>query len=600
MQHHRFNLLFSVIGRKLLLLFILINTSFLISCGSDEGITIVTKTGPQTAATATINFATKLFRFSWVDVSDATHYKLLENPDGASGFTQVSGDIPQGTQIFDYEVALYSRVNAQYILQSCDDSGCTDDTPILIDDNIAQAIGMFNADNTSSGDRFGNAVSLSADGNSLAIGADGEDGTNDSLESSGAVYVFVRSGNEWLQQAYLKAHNAGAEDYFGSSVSLSADGDTLAVGAYGEDSSANGITSFPGGVIPTDDDATVDSGAVYVFSRSGGIWSQQAYLKPHGANSDAGDKFGSAVSLSADGNTLAVGMPGEDGWYAGILSFPITILGGTETVDTGVVYMFSRSGSNWNYQTYIATLLDQGDYFGTAVDLSADGNSLAVGAVGDDSNTTGIDTTPDDDGTADDSGAVYVFNYDGSNWQQQVYLKAHNTGVYDSFGSALSLSSDGSTLAVGAYLENGTSPDDIAFPPVGNASEVDSGAVYIFNRSGVDWSQQAYLKAEYTGTADYFGFSVSLSADGNTLVTGAYTEDSNGIGLNPAYNDNSFSDKSGAAYTFIRNSGIWSRQTYLKASNTSAFGFFGAAITLSASGETLVIGARGADSFYVY
>ena len=162
-------------------------------------------------------------------------------------------------------------------------------------------------------DLFGYSVSLSGD--TLAVGASYErssaTGVNgsqsdNSARNSGAVYIFTRSGRTWSQQAYLKASNTGARDNFGHSVSLS--GDTLAVGASYEDSNATGVNGSQS------DNSARNSGAVYVFTRSGTTWSQQAYLKA--SNTDAGDLFGSSVSLSGD--TLAVGAKSESSSATGV------------------------------------------------------------------------------------------------------------------------------------------------------------------------------------------------------------------------------------------------------------------------------------------
>ncbi len=134
---------------------------------------------------------------------------------------------------------------------------------------------------------------------SNATGVNGEQGNN-LASNAGAAYVFVRSGNTWSQQAYLKASNTGADDLFGWSVALS--GDTLVVGAWGEDSNATGVGGDQG------NNLAEYAGAAYVFVRSGGLWSQQAYLKA--SNTGADDGFGSSVALSGD--TLVVGANREN------------------------------------------------------------------------------------------------------------------------------------------------------------------------------------------------------------------------------------------------------------------------------------------------
>ncbi len=395
---------------------------------------------PDSAAEPTLSFAqVKLFRFNWSDVDGATYYRLLENPDGVSGFNQVGTDIPAGTGQYDHEVPLHARVNARYILQSCNAAGCTDSSELTVSGTLAEAVGYFKAFNTGAEDRFGHALALSADGNTLTVGAPYEDSNaigidgdiNDNTAPySGAVYVFVRNGaGSWVRQAYVKASNTGEGDEFGSAVALSADGNTLAVGADGEASNATGINGNQS------DDSATSAGAVYVFSRSGSAWSQQAYIKA--SNSDSSDWFGWSVALSADGDTLAVGARYESSKASGI--------NGDQNDDSsdsaGAVYVFSRSGSAWSQQAYVkASNTGAGDQFGYAVVLSDDGATLAVSARDERSNATGINTGDQSDDSAEYSGAVYVFGRTGNSWSQKAYVKASNTDPHDRFGVALALS----------------------------------------------------------------------------------------------------------------------------------------------------------------
>ncbi len=175
---------------------------------------------------------------------------------------------------------------------------------------------------------------------SAATGING-DQTSNAAAGSGAVYVFTRTGTTWSQQAYVKASNTGANDLFGCSVALSADGSTLAVGAYGEDSAATGING------DQTSNAAADSGAVYVFTRTGTTWSQQAYVKA--SNTGAGDYFGISVALSADGSTLAVGALHEDSAATGINGDQTS----NAAASSGAVYVFTRTGTTWSQQAYV-------------------------------------------------------------------------------------------------------------------------------------------------------------------------------------------------------------------------------------------------------
>ena len=252
---------------------------------------------------------------------------------------------------------------------------------------------------------------------------------------------------------------------FGSSVDLSADGNTLAVAAHWEASDAKGINGNQ------DDNSIPQAGAVYIFTRSGGRWTQQAYIK----SSNTGEK-----------------MVGEE------------LVGGGD-----------------------------GDQFGFSLALSADGSTLAVGAVGEDSTATGINGNQADN-AAVSAGAVYTFRRTGNTWAQQAYIKPQTPAMFaagDLFGFSLGLSADGNTLAVGVYDEAGSSRS--VNGAVDNMRG-GSGAAYVFTRTGATWAQQAYLKTSISEGGDSWGVSLSLSDDGNTLALGSVDEDCTATGVNPA------------------------------------------------------------------
>ncbi|MFS1526412.1 histidine kinase [Microbulbifer sp. 2304DJ12-6] len=531
-----------------------------------------------------------MFRFKWDAVEGASHYRLQENPDGVSGFSQVGEDTPLGTETFALEVPLYARTNAQYLLQACNKVGCSDSKIVSVSDSLVESIGYFKASNTDQDDRFGFSVSLSEDGNTLAVGSygessnatgiDGDQASND-LAESGAVYVFVRTGTAWAQQAYVKASNTNEADSFGYSVSLSKDGSNLAVGAPSEDSNATGIDG------DQDNNDAVNSGAAYVFVRTGTTWTQQTYVKA--SNTDGDDRFGMTVNLSGDGNTLAVGAAYENSDATGIDGDQAN----NDLFDSGAVYVFSRTGATWAQQAYLkASNTDELGRFGRSISLSDDGNTLAVGAYGDNSDAVGIDGDQSNY-SAFFSGAVYVFSRTGASWAQQTYIKASNTDENDLFGRWVSLSGDGNTLAVGAPRE-GSNAIGIDGDQANN-DLAESGAVYVFVRTGIAWAQQAYVKASNTNEADIFGWSVSLSGDGNALAVGAPDESSNAKGIDGDRSNNA-AIGSGAVYVFVRTGTTWAQQSYVKASNTDGHDSFGGTISLSRDGNTLAIGAQFENS----
>jgi hypothetical protein len=194
---------------------------------------------------------------------------------------------------------------------------------------------------------------------------------------------------------------------------------------------------------------------------------------------------------------------------------------------------------------------------GQGVAISADGSTLAVGAPHEASGATGINGNQNDTSVFD-AGAVYVFVRNGARWQQQAYVKPSNPKTDAEFGHGVALSADGNTMVVSAYWESskatGITGDqkDTSIPQ--------AGAIYVFTRTGATWTQQAYIKASNTGEAgtadafgegDQFGFSIALSADGNTIAAGAITEDSGATGINGNQADNSAS-AAGAVYVFTR------------------------------------------------
>lgn len=395
----------------------------------------------------------------------------------------------------------------------------------------------INADEWSPTDLFGSSVALSADGNTLAVGAKGEDsnaigidtdGADNSAHSAGAAYVFIRDEqDEWSQQAYIKASNTDEKDQFGTSVSLSADGNTLAVGADNESSSATGSNGDQA------DNSAPEAGAAYVFIRDGqGGWSQQVYLKASSA--DEYDHFGTSVTLSGDGRTLAVGAIKEDSSATGINGDATD----NSTGEAGAVYVFVRDEQDgWSQQAYVkASNPGPKQYFGSAVVLNGDGNTLAVGSQGTHEGAQGAE-------------AVYVFVRDEQGaWSQQRYLVPSNAGENDWFGSHLALSRDGNILAVGARNEDGGAvglggqDDDNSAPGAGGVF------TFVRNEAG-DWSPQTYVKASNTESGDCFGVSVALSGDGRMLAVGAPCEGSNAIGVNGDQSDNT-RPSAGAVYLY--------------------------------------------------
>lgn len=493
-----------------------------------------------------VGYKIKQLAFSWPSVSGADTYRLLENPDGVSGYTQIDGDFPSTTTSYDYDIAVHLQdwENASYILQSCISGDCTDSAARFATDSSA-AIGYFKASNTGMDDNFGNAVAVSDDGNTMAVGAWAEDSASDANDNSGAVYLFVRNSAGWQAWQYLKASNFGAGDGFGYSVALSEDGATLAVGAWRE---KNGTVNA--------------TGAVYIFERDVmDNWGEQMILRASNAEHD--DRFGQALALSDDGNTLVVGAPGEDSDGSGGAD--------NSASESGAVYTFTRDGAGWSQQALLkaSTVLANAN-FGQAVAINGNGMVLAGGAWR-------------ESGDATEQGAAYIYTY-GIDWSSVVRLTASDGEANDRFGGTVALSDDGATLAVGAYKAD-------------NGVATDTGAAYVFVNTG-SWTQQQIITPDvgYVDSGDEFGWSVALGGiTGDILAVGAMQEDgtAKGMGGDPTIG---FENAAGAAYVFTRDAATWSQYAYVKASNTEAGDGFGAALAMSADGQTLAVGATGEDS----
>ena len=334
-------------------------------------------------------------------------------------------------------------------------------------------------------DQFGKSVAISGD--TIVVGARGESSpatgvngneTLDTAFAAGAAYVFVRTGTDWNQQAYLKASNADERDNFGVSVAIS--NDTIVVGALFESSNSRQVDG------PENNNLAESSGAAYIFTRTDNTWSQQAYLKA--SNADDEDIFGFKVAISGD--TVVVGATGES-------SNNINNANNNNSNRSGAAYVFNRTGNSWAQQSYLkASNIDNFNRFGYSVGIS--GETLVIGASG----------------VANNTGAAYVFNRINNNWSQQAYLQGANSENGDSFGHSVSISHN--ILVIGAQSEDS---DATGVNGIDNNSASASGAAYVFARSGTTWNQQDYLKASNTHAGDVFGRSVAIS--GRTLVVGA-------------------------------------------------------------------------------
>jgi uncharacterized repeat protein (TIGR01451 family) len=431
--------------------------------------------------------------------------------------------------------------------------------PITIDPLVQQA--YIKASNSRQFLGFGASVAI--DGDTVVVGTDNEssnatgvngDQTNTSLAQAGAVYVFVRNGTTWTQQAYLKPINTQGGERFGHSVAIS--GDSIVVGAFWEGSITKGVNPDPTPVVPH---PAPFSGAAYTFVRVAGSWFTEAYIKASNTKSTigGGDNFGNSVAISGD--LMAIGAPNESSNTVGIDHDQTN----TQQPLAGAVYLFIRTAGVWAQAAYVKGPVAKSQQFGWSV--AASGNTVVVGAPLENSGSSGI-AGDELDTSAPGSGAAYVYASAGGVWGLQGYLKASNTDAQDQFGWSVAVSGD--TVAVGAIGED-SNATGINGDQTNNLLS-NSGAAYVFTRTGTLWSQQAYMKPSPTLANAQFGSAIAL--DGDTLVAGA-----------PKY-------FSGQGYVFARTGTTWSQQALLFPSNAATN--FSTAVAVS--GSTIV--ATGLDS----
>jgi hypothetical protein len=420
--------------------------------------------------------------------------------------------------------------------------------------------------------RFGDAVSLSADGSRALVGAP----LTQTVAgfAAGSAWSFARAGTAWTQESMLLAPGGQANDNFGSTVSLAANSDRAIVGA-----SIN-ISS--------------QVNTAWVFVRSGSTWSTEAAL----AATSRFTSFGHSVSLTADGGSAIVGVPRDN------------------TLNGGSARVFDRTGMTWTEQATLSILTN--DFIGHSVSLSSDGSRALVGAP--------LDETP----AGVDAGRALVFRREGATWTLETSLEALAARAGDHLGSSVALNRDGTIALVGAPLDDtargvdagsvtvfvrtsqgwtrhstlfasdGAAGDHFGFSvsiaDVGNdaglaivgASDddtpggVDAGSAHVFALSGGIWTQEATLHASDGETGDQFGYSVDLDPSDHEAIVGANGDDTAG-GID-----------AGSARVFRRSGTTWTEEVTLLADDGAANDHFGQSVALRSA--TALVGADSDDT----
>lgn len=352
----------------------------------------------------------------------------------------------------------------------------------------------------------GNSVAVSADGNTAIVGG------NRDNNFVGAAWIYTRTDGEWTQQGpKLVGSGAIGTSVQGQSVGISADGNTAIVGARGDDNM---------------------QGAAWIYTRTDGIWTQQG-PKLIGTGAEGNAEQGFSVSISADGNTAA-------------------LAGRVDNVSEGAVWVFTRTGEIWSQQgeKLVGTGAVGPAYKGVSLAMSADGNTIVVGGPFDDSN----------------KGAVWVFVREAGIWTQQGEKLVAEDGINEvQLGRSVALSADGNTAMAGGWIDN-----------------FEIGAAWAFTRTNGNWEQQGdkLVGSGAVGLARQ-GYSVALSADGNTAMVGSSF-------------DNGFI---GALWVYTRAEGVWEQQGE-KVIGTGWVNepAFATSAALSADGHTGLVGGTLDDS----
>jgi hypothetical protein len=421
--------------------------------------------------------------------------------------------------------------------------------------------------NIGSSDQFGYKVVL--DNDTLAVGVPGEDSNhagifssqpteNNLMSSSGAVYIYKKNGSTWVLEAFIKSPTPAISQAFGQTIAIK--DDYLVIGAPGEDSGLTGIINSPTG---SADASASNSGSVYFYKRTGTVWNQISYIKADDSFSNL--YFGSSVAISNDhiivgtpddyhsytgggaiytykidfggasvsylnkitpsnlktnmnfgysvalsNNYLVVGAPSDTATSNGISS---TVDFGIGSNSSGAVYLYKFDGTIFNFEKVIKPPVNNPSIsYNFGMTLAIHNNTIAIGAPSDPSSQKSISVSAPADTGSLDSGAIHVYNYDGTDLNYEAFIKTTHSFSTDLFGRSISIYGD--YILAGSIYD--TNSKNIIFqgldPSIFTGSSVlnDSGAAYLFKKSGGVWAQDKYIKPSSNYTGAYFGMALSI------------------------------------------------------------------------------------------
>lgn len=340
---------------------------------------------------------------------------------------------------------------------------------------------------------------------------------DDIRAGSGSVYIYRKTGTTWAFHQKIVASDALGNDYSGECVAVSGDGNRVVISASNDDD--NGLNS--------------GTGRVYVLQNN--TWVLESKLI--GSTTTSSDYFSRALDINHAGDRIVLSAYADD----------------IKASDGGSITIFKRTGSTWFEEITISgSTTAATDYFGRAVAISGDGLTVISGAYQD-----------DDEGT--NSGSAFVFRCINGVWSQITKLIHTDIASSDYFGWAVDLSYNGKTAAIGAYLDDDKGSN--------------SGSVSIFIEVNGVWSREIKIVASDGAATDYFGYSVSLSNNGKSLVIGSHLDDDKGSG-------------SGSAYFYNKINGVWTFFKKLVASDGAASDNFGQCVQISGNGKIVISGSH--------
>ncbi|KAJ5076433.1 hypothetical protein M0811_06433 [Anaeramoeba ignava] len=366
-------------------------------------------------------------------------------------------------------------------------------------------------------DWFGNSIDIK--GNICVIGSDATVGSN---LYQGKAYIYENNGTNWNLIQILIASDGEENDEFGSSVSISNDGKFILIGAF---------YAYVGN--------HQEQGKSYIFENNGTFWNQKKILIS--SDGQAHDRFGTSVSISNDQRFILIGASNAKV--------------GNNSQQQGKAYIFQNNGTFWNQsQILIASDGKEADWFGYSVSISDDSSFLLIGASNADVENNYY------------QGKAYIFQNNGTFWNQFQVLIASDGEIYDNFGTSVSISNDFAVIG---------SPQ----ASVGNNSQ--QGKAYIFQNNGTNWNQKQILIASDGKDFDEFGTSVSISNDSSLILIGS------------PYYPILGNISQGKVYIFQNNETFWNLIQILIANDEEYYDEFG--VSVSISNDFIAIGASWAD-----